>query len=56
VKWWLGEDVLFLGSHWGQRDEWVLGIAWSVWLLVLSIHGTGKGMSPPFTKGTSLTS
>lgn len=44
VQWWLGEDVWFLGSHWGQRDEWVLGITWTIWLLVLSIHGTGKGM------------
>ncbi|SPJ81658.1 related to ferric reductase [Fusarium torulosum] len=42
VQWWLGEDVWFLGSHWGQRDEWILGVAWTVWLLVLSIHGTGK--------------
>lgn len=44
VKWWLGEDVWFWGSHWGQRDEWVAGIAWTAWLLVLSVHGTGKGM------------
>lgn len=44
VKWWLGEDVWFMGSHWGQRDEWVVGIAWTLWLLVLSVHGTGKGM------------
>ncbi|KAM0353636.1 hypothetical protein ACHAPU_001649 [Fusarium lateritium] len=42
VQWWLGEDVAFLGTRWGQRDEWVLGIAWTVWLLVLSILGTGK--------------
>ncbi|KAF4445517.1 hypothetical protein F53441_10770 [Fusarium austroafricanum] len=42
VQWWLGEDVYFMGSHWGQRDEWVLGIAWTIWLLILSIHGTGK--------------
>ncbi|SCV32190.1 related to ferric reductase [Fusarium fujikuroi] len=42
VKWWLGEDVVFMGSHWGQRDEWVLGTAWTVWLLVLSVRGTGK--------------
>ncbi|KAG5787505.1 hypothetical protein H9Q69_013426 [Fusarium xylarioides] len=42
VRWWLGEDVVFIGSHWGQRDEWVLGTAWTVWLLVLSVHGTGK--------------
>ncbi|KAF4340458.1 ferric cupric reductase transmembrane component 2 [Fusarium beomiforme] len=42
VQWWLGEDVYFIGSHWGQRDEWILGIAWTLWLLVLSVHGTGK--------------
>ncbi|EXL50225.1 hypothetical protein FOCG_10259 [Fusarium oxysporum f. sp. radicis-lycopersici 26381] len=42
VQWWLGEDVVFMGRHWGQRDEWVLGTAWTVWLLVLSVRGTGK--------------
>ncbi|EXA52431.1 hypothetical protein FOVG_00723 [Fusarium oxysporum f. sp. pisi HDV247] len=42
VQWWLGEDVVFMGRHWGQRDEWVLGTAWAVWLLVLSVRGTGK--------------
>lgn len=46
--WWLGGDVVFLDGHsntWGQRDQWVFGTAWMVWLLVLSILDTGDGMS-----------
>ncbi|KAF5660735.1 ferric cupric reductase transmembrane component 2 [Fusarium heterosporum] len=42
AQWWLGEDVYFWGTYWGQRDEWVLGVVWTVWLLVLSVLGTGK--------------
>ncbi|KAF7555840.1 hypothetical protein G7046_g6464 [Stylonectria norvegica] len=40
--WWLGEDVYFLGAHWGHRDEWIMGLAWMGWLLVLCVVGTGK--------------
>jgi hypothetical protein len=43
AQWWLGEDVYFLGSRWGQRDEWVLGVAWTLWMLILCVRGTGKG-------------
>lgn len=43
IVWWLGDDVYFGRSHWGQRDEWVLGAAWTVWLLVLCVKGTGNG-------------
>ena len=44
--WWLGGDVVFLGDRtWGQRDQWVFGTGWMVWLLVLSLLGTGDGMS-----------
>ncbi|CAG9941318.1 unnamed protein product [Clonostachys rosea f. rosea IK726] len=42
LTWWMGDDVVFLNDSWGQRDEWVLGIAWTVWLLLLSVLGTGK--------------
>ncbi|KAF5023945.1 hypothetical protein F66182_3983 [Fusarium sp. NRRL 66182] len=42
AQWWIGEDVYFLGDHWGQRDEWVIGIAWTGWLLGLCVYGTGK--------------
>ncbi|KAF4463957.1 ferric reductase [Fusarium albosuccineum] len=42
AQWWLGEHVYFRGSHWGQRDEWILGIAWTLWMLVLCVRGTGK--------------
>lgn len=43
LRWWLQDDVYFAGAHWGQRDEWILGLAWTVWLLVLCVLDTGKG-------------
>ncbi|RSL98452.1 hypothetical protein CEP52_010328 [Fusarium oligoseptatum] len=42
AQWWLGEDVYLLGSRWGQRDEWVFGVAWTLWMLILCVRGTGK--------------
>lgn len=47
--WWLGEDVWFMGEVWGQRDEWVFGSVYMVWLLTLCVVGTGNGKLPtPF--------
>lgn len=43
VRWWFGDDVVFLGVSWGQRDEWLLGLGWMSWLLVLCVLGTGEG-------------
>lgn len=43
--WWMGDDVHFFGQVWGQRDEWVLGSVWMLWLLTLSVVGTGKGIT-----------
>ncbi|KFH41859.1 metalloreductase-like protein [Hapsidospora chrysogenum ATCC 11550] len=41
--WWMGDDVRFLGRHrLGQRDEWIVGVVWATWLLVLSVLGTGR--------------
>ncbi|GAO18602.1 uncharacterized protein UV8b_05430 [Ustilaginoidea virens] len=42
AAWWLRDDVVLAGCHWGQRDEWLLGALWTGWLLVLAISGTGK--------------
>ncbi|KHO01004.1 Ferric reductase, NAD binding protein [Metarhizium album ARSEF 1941] len=42
AAWWLGHDVCFAGSRWGQRDEWLVGAVWTAWLLVLSVRGTGN--------------
>lgn len=42
-KWWLADDVYFMGQHWGQKDQWVFGLAWASWLLVLSVLETGDG-------------
>ncbi|KAK7422022.1 hypothetical protein QQZ08_009671 [Neonectria magnoliae] len=41
LRWWMGEDVFFLGAHWGRRDEWVGGVVWMGWLLVCCVRGTG---------------
>ena len=43
LQWWLGDDVVFLGRTWGQRDEWVFGLAWGFWMVVLTVSGTGDG-------------
>lgn len=43
--WWLGEDVVLRGESWGQRDEWVLGSLYTLWLLALCVVGTGNGTS-----------
>lgn len=43
VKWWLGEDVYLFGQLSGQRDVWILGTAWMVWLLYLCVAETGQG-------------
>ncbi|KAI0008233.1 metalloreductase Fre8 [Xylariaceae sp. FL0662B] len=42
VAWWLGDDILFLGQSWGQRDEMIVGIGWATWLILLCVLGTGK--------------
>ncbi|KXJ89351.1 ferric reductase NAD binding domain-domain-containing protein [Microdochium bolleyi] len=41
TSWWLGDDVVLLGRSWGQRDQYVFGAGWSLWLLVLCFVGTG---------------
>jgi NAD(P)H-flavin reductase len=41
AAWWLGDDVVFAGQVWGQRDQWALGALWTAWLLVLCVVGTG---------------
>ncbi|KAF6804541.1 ferric reductase like transmembrane component [Colletotrichum sojae] len=41
-RWWMGDDVYFMGQHWGQRDQWVFGVAWFAWMLVLSVLETGE--------------
>ncbi|KAH6900187.1 hypothetical protein B0T10DRAFT_18464 [Thelonectria olida] len=42
MAWWMGEDVCFAGAHWGHREEWVVGLGWTLWLLFLCVRGTGK--------------
>ncbi|KAK3305796.1 ferric reductase NAD binding domain-containing protein [Chaetomium strumarium] len=42
VRWWLGEDVVVAGMVLGQRDQWVAGISWTAWLLLLCVLQTGE--------------
>ncbi|PNY29580.1 metalloreductase AIM14 [Tolypocladium capitatum] len=42
LRWWLHDDVYVGGAHWGRRDEWILGLAWTAWLLALCVLDTGK--------------
>lgn len=43
VAWWMGDPVSLFGVPCGHRDEWILGTAWTAWLLVLCVLGTGHG-------------
>lgn len=43
LKWWLGDDVILAGQSWGRRDSLLFGGAWTLWLLFLSVQGTGQG-------------
>ncbi|KAK0673662.1 putative ferric reductase transmembrane component [Cercophora samala] len=42
LQWWLGEDVVVAGHVYGQRDQWIVGVVWLVWLVVLSVKDTGE--------------
>lgn len=41
--WWLGGHVVVFGHAYGRRDEWLFGLAWGAWMLVLSVLETGDG-------------
>lgn len=43
LQWWLEDDVVCLNQTWGRKDEWVFGLAWSCWLMLLIVLGTGNG-------------
>lgn len=46
LQWWLEDDAVLFGQTWGRNDEWVLGTAWTTWLLFLSVLETGDGELP----------
>ncbi len=46
LQWWLGDDVVFMGQHWGQRDQWIFGTLWAAALTTLCVLETGKGELP----------
>ncbi|KAF2817619.1 uncharacterized protein BDZ99DRAFT_457344 [Mytilinidion resinicola] len=39
LSWWAGAP---LAEGWGTRAEWIAGLAWTAWLLFLSVHQTGN--------------
>ncbi|KOS17908.1 Ferric/cupric reductase transmembrane component 2 [Escovopsis weberi] len=41
LRWWITDDVVIAGTPRGRRDEWILGLAWTLWSLILCFHGTG---------------
>ena len=43
LRWWLGDDIVLFGQVWGQRDEWIVGSLWAIWLSLLCVLGTGSG-------------
>lgn len=43
-QWWTQDNVRLFGHDLGHRDEWILGLSYSSWLLVLCVAGTGNGM------------
>ena len=43
LKWWLEDDFVILGQTWGRKDEWVFGIMWANWMMLLSVLETGDG-------------
>jgi hypothetical protein len=51
VAWWFGDDVLFMGWNWGPRDQMVVGVLWTIWLLILCVVGTGNGQFITLAKG-----
>lgn len=42
LRWWLSEDVVAFEEVLGQRDQWVGGITWAAWLLILCVAGTSR--------------
>ncbi|KAK0721477.1 hypothetical protein B0T21DRAFT_414659 [Apiosordaria backusii] len=42
LQWWLGEDVEVGGHVYGQRDQWIVGTVWLLWLVTLSFMETGE--------------
>lgn len=41
LVWWMQDDVQVAGTSWGQKGDWLVGSIWTVWLLSLSVIGTG---------------
>ncbi|EGY17138.1 uncharacterized protein VDAG_00820 [Verticillium dahliae VdLs.17] len=42
VQWWSRDEVIINGQSWGTRDQWMVGMASMIWMLVLCIAGTGE--------------
>ncbi|KAH6646516.1 hypothetical protein BKA67DRAFT_662930, partial [Truncatella angustata] len=42
LQWWMDENIKCFGTSIGQRDELVLSVLWTGWLLFLCLHRTGS--------------
>lgn len=43
LKWWMGEKVVLGGDVVGSRGEVLGAVVWLLWLVSLSVVGTGRG-------------
>jgi hypothetical protein len=41
--WWMGDEIYLFGKSFGKRDEWVLGVIWFSWLMLLCVVGKSDG-------------
>ncbi|QKX57124.1 uncharacterized protein TRUGW13939_04232 [Talaromyces rugulosus] len=37
--WWMGDEIYLFGKSLGKRDEWILGVIWFSWLMLLCVVG-----------------
>jgi hypothetical protein len=41
--WWMGDEICLFGKNLGKRDEWILGVIWFSWLMLLCVVGKSDG-------------
>ena len=39
--WWITDEIYIGRTSYGTKDQWIIGILWTVWLCALSTMGTG---------------
>lgn len=48
LLWWMGDEIYLFGNSLGKRDEWILGVIWFSWLMLLCVVGKSDGMFFPY--------